>query len=450
VINKDPTLVTFFEIFSNEKDYREASKRFIERLKKQQEKPVKSEMVVKPKVIKKRGFWFRIKSFIRDLCNQKGGIIVKIKYFKYRLKKYYDKKFKIQEENLSTPTLGAKLQLSNFEVVFFCDVDYHIRNAAPIIRALDKKGIKACILDYSKFIDNGRRQLREEEKSDYDDISMIQYKLELNDFFIGSDFKVGVFFNDWDPLQNKTVRQLRNRGIKTTSIVEGVSDFLKQNEGFTTKISPYRTTDYVSLPGKFDAQFFKDRSSQCYISGLPKVRLLYEERVKFPKKPLAVINVNFSYRVLTFRRQLFLKTAIEGCKLAGIDYIITQHPGDQAKLKGYNLTDKTMYDIIREGSIFISRFSGAIIESLAMGKPCVYHNPHNEQTLKFQEPMGAYSISDSSQSLAEAIKYELDRSSKTPVREYSRKFMEYHVNIDDKILPSVRVSQIIENLIKDS
>jgi glycosyltransferase involved in cell wall biosynthesis len=452
-VNKNPTLITFFEIFSNEKDYKKAGKKFIEHFKKQQVKDhqngsVKLETVVKLRAIKKRELWSRIKSLMKDLYNKKGGIIVKVKYFGYRLKKYYDRKFKIQKEKLPTPTLEAKPQLSDFEIVFFCDVDYHIRNTAPIIRALDKKGIKACILDYSKFTDSGRRQLREEEKSDYDDISMIQYKLELNDSFINSDFKVGVFFNDWGSLQNKTVRQLRNRGIKTISIVEGVSDFLKQNEGFTTKISPYRTTDYVSLPGKFDTRFFKDRPSQCFVSGLPKIRVLYRERVKFPKKPLAVINVNFSYEVLTFHRQLFLKTAVEGCKLAGIDYVLTQHPRDNADLSEYNLTDKNMYDTIRDGSIFISRFSGAIIEALAMGKPCVYHNPHNEKVLKFQEPMGAYSISDSAESLAKAIKYELDRSSKTRVREYSRKFMEYHANIGEKKEPAELITETIMELIK--
>jgi hypothetical protein len=121
---------------------------------------------------------------------------------------------------------------------------------------------------------------------------------------------------------------------------------------------------------------------------------------------------------------------------------------DLADLSDYKVTDKNMYDTIREGSIFISRFSGAIIESLAMGKPCVYHNPHNEQVVKFQEPLGAYSISDSAESLAEAIKYELERSSKTPVREYSRKFMELHANIHSEKEPEELITETIMKLIK--
>jgi len=83
-----------------------------------------------------------------------------------------------------------------------------------------------------------------------------------------------------------------------------------------------------------------------------------------------------------------------------------------------------------------------------MGKPCIYHNPHHEKVLKFQEPMGAYSISDSAESLAKAIKYELKRSSKTPVREYSRRFMEYHANIGDRLTPEERSTRTIMELLK--
>jgi chloramphenicol O-acetyltransferase len=84
-----------------------------------------------------------------------------------------------------------------------------------------------------------------------------------------------------------------------------------------------------------------------------------------------------------------------------------------------------------------------------MGKPCVYHNPHNEQVIKFQEPMGAYSVSKSSDSLAKAIKYELERSFTTSVREYSREFMEYHANIGDEEEPSEKISVIVKRLLEE-
>jgi hypothetical protein len=122
---------------------------------------------------------------------------------------------------------------------------------------------------------------------------------------------------------------------------------------------------------------------------------------------------------------------------------------DNGALEEYNMTDEDMYNTIRNCSVYISRFSGSIIEALAMGKPCIYHNPHNEKVLKFQEPMGAYSISDSAESLAKAIKYELKRSSKTPVREYSRKFMDYHANIHSNKEPEELIANKLIELIKD-
>jgi hypothetical protein len=182
--------------------------------------------------------------------------------------------------------------------------------------------------------------------------------------------------------------------------------------------------------------------------GLPIIRKLYKEEPTFPKKPVVAINVNFSYGVLTNCRENYVKTAIEGCRLAGVEYVITQHPMDDGILSDYNLSEKNMYDTIRDCSVYVSRFSGSIIEALALGKPCVYHNPHKEEVLKFQKPMGAYSISDSAESLAKAIKYELDRSSKTPVREYSRKFMEYHANIGEKKEPEELITETIIKLTK--
>jgi hypothetical protein len=140
---------------------------------------------------------------------------------------------------------------------------------------------------------------------------------------------------------------------------------------------------------------------------VPRLKKLLKHEPNFPKKKLAVINMNFSYNVLADKAKFWLDSSIEGCKKAGIDYIITQHPADKTDLTGYPVTKKTMYEIIEEGSIAISRFGSTIIEALAMGKPCVYHNPHNEKVIKFQDPLNAYSLSDDSNSLADAINYEL-------------------------------------------
>jgi hypothetical protein len=380
---------------------------------------------------------------LKQVCEYPGGMFKKLNYFWIRGLKYLYKRSLRKKAKREKKVFEKEIKS---EVLFFCEANYHVRNAAFIIRNLRDKYKKVSIVDLTGYLVGGKRKLKKKELEEYQDIEFVEYDKHTCRNIDLDTLKVAVFFNDWGT-NHEFIRKLRNKGILTIGIDEGVNDFLKLGEGFTSKVSPYRTCEHVFLPGEYETQFFDDRPGQYHVIGLPMIRKLYEEKVSFPKKPLAVINVNFTYGVLTFYRDLFVRTAIEGCKRAGVDYVITQHPMDNGDLSEYNITDKNMYDTIREGSIFISRFSGAIIESLAMGKPCVYHNPHNEKILKFQEPMGAYSVSDSADSLAKAIKYELDRSSKISVREYSREFMEYHANVNDKEEPAVKSARVIEELV---
>ena len=46
------------------------------------------------------------------------------------------------------------------------------------------------------------------------------------------------------------------------------------------------------------------------------------------------------------------------------NYQISQHIGDNTNLKGLNVYTGSLYELIEESTVFISRFSTAIIESL--------------------------------------------------------------------------------------
>jgi glycosyltransferase involved in cell wall biosynthesis len=405
----------------------------------------KIELIKQQKILSINSKLKKLRKYANRVIDYQGNFFQKIGYLWNKGLDYLCRRRLRKKKNYEVKMSNTKYIKS--EILFFCEANYHIRNAAPVVRKLKKEYERVSIIDMTGFLAGGKRKLNKKELKEYRDIDVISYDRNTYNNIDLNVLKVAIFFNDWG-INNSFIRKLRHKGILTIGIDEGVNDFLKLGEGFTSKISPYRTVEHVFLPGEFEIQFFKDRPGQHHIVGLPMIRKLYKEEVNFPKKPLAVINVNFTYGVLTWYRDLFVKTAVEGCKLAGIDYVLTQHPMDNADLSEYNVTDKNMYDTIRGGSIFISRFSGAIIEALAMGKPCVYHNPHNEKILKFQEPMGAYSISDSAESLAKAIKYELDRSSKTSVREYSRKFMEYHANIHSRKEPAELITETIIKLIK--
>lgn len=382
-------------------------------------------------------FSIRLANFIKSVKDHPGSFKSKIADIFKRIIGYIKKRLPAISVNLNHPRLKL-----DYDVLFICDADYHIRNAVPIVKKLKESGINTGIINRSNYLSNGKRQLGKKEKKEYKGLDIFPFFKEIYNQINTNTLKSVIYFNDWGD-NNAYVRYFRNKGIDTIGIVEGVNDFLKLGEGYTSKISPYRTCENVILPGKFDTQFFIDRPGQYFIGGLPKIRQLYNAPVTFPNTPIAVINVNFTYAVLTYYRDLFLKTAIEGCQKAGINYVLTQHPMDNGNLSGYNVSVKNMYDTIREGTLFISRFSGAIIEALAMGKPCVYHNPHNEQILKFQEPLGAYSISYDSDSLALSIKYELEKIKRQPVHEFANEFLELHANIADPIEPNKKIAQII-------
>jgi len=214
---------------------------------------------------------------------------------------------------------------------------------------------------------------------------------------------------------------------KTLAIIEGINDFLDVDRAKRPAL-PYQNTQYLFLTGEHDKQFFKNKEEKCFIVGIPRLDKLLKKKVKFPKAPLVIINVNFSYGVLEDKREMWLQSVVKACEILNFEYIIRQHPQDFADLSKYNVSKYSMHKTIKKSSIIISRFGTTIIEALAMSKPVVYHNPHNEQVLKFQEPLNAYSCSFDVQSLVDAIRYEL--SLKVAYRQRANNFLNHHTYIN--------------------
>ena len=145
--------------------------------------------------------------------------------------------------------------------------------------------------------------------------------------------------------------------------------------------------------------------------------------------------------MLTEKRDEWVSTTVEACKKAGIDYSISRHPADMGDFSQYQVTEMSMYEAIRQGTIFISRFGSGIIESIAMGKPAIYHNPHGEKVPKFQNPLGAYQVSDSVESLTKAIQTVLS-SPKDP-RPNAKKFLKLHASALQKVPAGQRLGNAI-------
>jgi len=334
------------------------------------------------------------------------------------------------------------------KVVFICDVDYHLRNSAKIASELVDRGYACVILDNSRFASGGKRQLPEEENHLFDRIERIRVSRHPYERDWLATSSLLVIFNDWGTYFQEALDFRHILGLPSVGFVEGISDFLR-SDTYRYRRLAYRQTDYVFLCGEHDQQFFPDRLTR--VVGMPIVEHLWDKVPEFPQQPLAVINVNFTFGILEWKRDEFLACAIDGCQSAGVQYIITKHPSERARLDGYPVSNRTQYELIDDCSIFISRFATGIIEALASGKPAIYLNPHGEQAQKFQEPMGAYRIANSVEELEQAIHETLqDINEGVDFRERACKFLLLHAGFDGQSSIVDRTADEIIGLINRS
>lgn len=326
-----------------------------------------------------------------------------------------------------------------FDVVFIPHNDYQYRTMGEIANKLLENGIKSCFIDLTDYHKDERTRIAAKEYPEHPfyDLSKL-LKGEIS-------YKMVMCMNDWEnKVINPLLIQLKDKGVKTVALIEGINDYLDKDTG--RKRDAYQTVEYVLLTGEHDLQFFENKKSKCYIVGIPRLKALMLEDINFPPKPLVVINVNFTYGVLENERERWLLGVIRACDQLNLDYVITQHPSDTAYLDKFNVSNENMYDTIRKASLVVSRFSSIILESLCLGKPAVYHNPHNEQAVKFQDPMGAYSLSFDIESLKSAISYEL--SLDCDYRQRGKDFLNYHADIDSPLDSLDKSTQIIEKILK--
>ncbi len=285
------------------------------------------------------------------------------------------------------------------DVVFLPHKDYHVWSFALILEALREAGITYSFVNLSViYRDEGARR-----KADELGVPMVSY----NEFVLGNYRpKLVVCMNDWDPIVRGILESCQELGIPTVGVVEGVQDYLDADTGRVRR--PYRTVNYVLLPGEFDRRYFAEHPDQVRVGGVPRIDELLAENNAFPERPLVVINSNFTYNVLTDRRDEWLGSIVNACAELGYDYLISRHPADKGDFSQYQVANESMYDLIRRGSVFVSRFGSGILEALAMGKPAIYHNPHGEKVNKFTEPNGAFPISTSRDQLVQHLRSTVD------------------------------------------
>lgn len=331
----------------------------------------------------------------------------------------------------------SQLVLDTPDVLFMPHNAYHTSEMAPVARELQRRGYSYLFVDIAKFYrEEGARNRMIELGLPYVDYS--------HNILVMTNPKVLFVMNDWGSVVRDKVMEAKVRGIRTIGLVEGVQDYedthVKHN-GVGRIRAPYQRVDVPLLVGDYDRSFFN--TGAAVVTGSTRIEALAgRQRSNTPRKRLVAINSNFTYGVYTNIQSSWIEGAVDACRVAGVQYVISQHPADEMGLSGYNRTDKPLYDVLEECTVLVSRFSGAMLEAMALGTPTIYHIPHGERADTFQNPMGAYPITTTVLELADAISSFLGETAS--YRERSQEFFEYHVSLDSQRTCPERIAHVIE------
>jgi len=209
----------------------------------------------------------------------------------------------------------------------------------------------------------------------------------------------------------------------------------------------YNNIDLLFTCGNYEDTHYSKKGLKTFLVGLPRVDNLLKENISFHEKTKILINLNFSFHDdLDELRNPWLDQVVESCKSLGYEFIINKHYADKAPIP-YPVSDKTFYEDCREASLLITRESSVIIESLALGKPVVFHNLLRYDDDYFLDNQNAFSISNDVDSLKRSIQYEIDR--KKNVREFSRNYLSDKIFIDKKKDAVVLISNQIKNTLNE-
>lgn len=330
---------------------------------------------------------------------------------------------------------------SKFDIIFMPHKDYHSRAFLGICDHLKKNDVSYA------FLKPAERHANSGAVEALKGQSVIW--LENADFTSQEcSPKAVVTMNDWDMASAHLLDHCKLMGIRIIGLQEGTTDFLRnnwQNPGYSDpKRLPYMRSDFLLLASDFDVSYFPDRPHA--VIGMDRVEPLFHEEVVFPEKPVVLLNLNFSYKVCLEFSRAWLESAAAACNALGFDYVISVHPQDETDLSGHeeHIRREPLHDLIRQTSLFVSRFSNAIYEALALGKPVVYFNPHGEQSRTFNEPEGAFSVARNDAELKEAIAHEIVQRD---IRERAEPYFHSHLSLIDGKGSAERAAEAIVGLL---
>lgn len=233
--------------------------------------------------------------------------------------------------------------------------------------------------------------------------------------------------NDWAP---KPLRALldrrRERAIFAVGYIDGcrITDPVK-----------YRRVDHVLGWGPSSLDLFP---VPVTVVGHPLIEPWARAPPHFAEPPFAIVNYKFTYGWKAGREE-WMSAVLGACRQAEIGVRISRHPSDPDD--PLRLPNDPMHDLLREGSVLVTRPSTTIYEAMAAGKPVVFF-AHDEDLGEFAEPMGAFEAAPTpANELPRLIRQALD--GRLTYRTRSRAFLERHVSIDPRQPAPLRIARAL-------
>lgn len=269
--------------------------------------------------------------------------------------------------------------------------DYHLAEIVPLSRQLETRGHQTRIA-----IGESPWRRTWAGLAWYHDLEV--YGLP-DPASVGRDVAAVVTMKDTGSMTD-WVTEVRARGVPVIGKVEGAQDFWDADTPEERR--PYHNLDLVLCQGQFDADALYDQDT-AIVGSSRLERLWWAPPVSPPARALALINLNFVYGVRSADRKRWLDTAIEGCDMAEIPYVISVHPAEKAEFRSDRMMKVSASRLLPHATVLISRFSTLPFEAMARGIPFIYANPHGETVRTFSEPRGAFDIALDGSTLKEAL-----------------------------------------------
>lgn len=308
------------------------------------------------------------------------------------------------------PTVRVTSPLDGM-VVLTPEARYHVDELGPLAAALEARGIATRFMASPKTVPAALAELAR-----YTDV-VAPWQPES----IGRARAV-VTLNDWGPLK-PVVQAANEQGIPTFAKVEGVQDFDDVESSWQR--DPYRTAAVILAQGQNDVGALAEK--ETIVVGSSRLERLWL-RPPVAAGDVALVNLNFTFHVLTEVRDQWLAGVVDALGRAGTPGLVSTHPAERGIVVGLPVAAKPFRHEITKAGVLISRFSTVPFEAMARGVPVIYHNPHGERFPTFTQPLGAFPITTDVAGLAAAV-HEV-AAWRRDYRERSRAFFARQVDVD--------------------